>query len=260
MMDMSDIIWMLIFFITAFFYSASGLGGASAYLAYFSIMKVDYTHIPATALFLSVISTFTSTINWIREKYINKTAIPFLIVSVPSAFLGGKIKLSEQTFNILLIITLLIVGILMFKPESKNRENGKIQQNITTTKKKIILALPISAAIGFVSGTIGIGGGVFLIPIIYGMGIMDYKYASATGAIFIFLNSISGLFGQITKQTPDINLILKFSAPVISGAFLGSFLSSKKFSANLVKKIFGGVVILLTLIKSAEILVGEISK
>jgi len=260
MMDMSDIIWVLIFFITAFFYSASGLGGASAYLAYFSIMKVDYTHIPATALFLSVISTFTSTINWMREKYLNKNTIPFLIVSVPSAFLGGKIKLSEQTFNILLIITLLVVGVLMFKPENKNKENRKIQQENAIIKRKIILALPISASIGFVSGIIGIGGGVFLIPVIYAMGIMDYKYASATGTIFIFLNSISGFFGQITKQPPDIKLILKFSVPVILGAFSGSFLSSKKFSERLVKKIFGGVVISLALIKSAQILIEKIAK
>jgi uncharacterized protein len=287
-MSMIDFIWIFVFFITSFFYSASGLGGASAYLAYFSLMKLEHTHIPPTALFLSVLSTFTSTINWIKSGYIKKTSILFLIASVPAAFFGGKMKISQMTFNILLIITLFLVGFLMLKSESKekenernkNEDNGKNDPKSGVEKisnyqektsnyhydddkakiKKIILALSLSSAIGFISGVIGIGGGIFLIPIVYWIGIMDYKSASATGAIFIFFNSIFGLLGHITKQSPDIILILKFSVPVVLGAFAGSFLGARKFSAEIIKKIFGFVVIFIASIKSIETIISGLTK
>jgi hypothetical protein len=126
--------------------------------------------------------------------------------------------------------------------------------------KKIILALSLSSAIGFISGVIGIGGGIFLIPIVYWIGIMDYKSASATGAIFIFFNSIFGLLGHITKQSPDIILILKFSVPVVLGAFAGSFLGARKFSAEIIKKIFGFVVIFIASIKSIETIISGLTK
>lgn len=249
MHNLEVIFWLFVFFITAFFYSSTGLGGASAFLAYFSMMKIDYKIIPSLALFLSVISSLTSSIIWIRSGNFNKKTIPLIIFSFPASFLGGKVIVQERTFNILLIITLVSVGVSLLFERNKSEKNNVKEKG----PLEWLIALFLSSAIGFFSGIVGIGGGIFLIPLLVKMKFMNQKEASAAGAVFILVNSISGFIGQATKVKPDIYSIAKFSIPVILGAFLGSYISSTKLKPSTIKKIFGSILLFISLLKFLEV-------
>jgi hypothetical protein len=248
MHNLEIIFWLFVFFITSFFYSSTGLGGASAFLAYLSIMKIDYKIIPSLALFLSIISSLTSSIIWIKSGNFNKKTIPFIIFSSPAAFLGGKLTIQEKTFNILLIITLVSVGVSMFFERNKSEKDDVEEKGLL----EWLIALFLSSAIGFFSGIVGIGGGIFLIPLLVKLKFMSQKEASAAGAVFILINSISGFIGQSSKIKPDIYNIAKFSVPVILGAFFGSYISSTKLKPSTIKKVFGSVLIFISLLKFLE--------
>jgi len=114
-----DIVWFLIFLTTAFFYSSSGMGGASAYLAYLSIMGIPHKLIPSSALSLSVFSSAISTFNWIRAGYFRKLNILIVVFSSPFAFLGGLMRISEKTFNIIISLVLISAGILMLARDTR---------------------------------------------------------------------------------------------------------------------------------------------
>ncbi len=235
--------WHIIFFLTAFFYSAAGLGGASAYLAYFSLMEIEYNLIPSSALTLSILSTITSTINWWRAGYMRKIIIPIVLVSSPPAFIGGRIKINENLFSIILISILLAVGVIMLVPKwGKKTSIGKAW--------RYTILFSSSAILGFLGGAIGIGCGVFLVPIVYFLGFLDEKESASAGSFFILINSIFGLVGHISKLSFDLTFALSFAIPVAAGAFLGSTISAKKIPPNAVKKIFASVIISIAVIKA----------
>ena len=249
-----SVVWMLIFLITSFFYSSSGMGGASAFLAYFSIMGIPYEIIPSSALFLSVFSSAITTFNWIKAGYFRKINIAIVLSSSPFAFLGGIVRIEEETFNIAVSLTLISVGILMLLRKSGEKgENDVRPQESNPDKresaKKLFILFLLSCALGFFGGLIGIGCGVFLFPLVYLLGIMNEKESATAGAFFILINSIFGLAGHITKSSFHLGFALKFLFPVAVGAFFGSRLSSRKFSQNTVRIIFSIVIISIGVIK-----------
>lgn len=236
-------IWNFIFFITAFLYSSAGLGGASAYLAYLSLARIEYKLIPVYALTLNIISTTISSINWL--KHARKIVIPIILVSTPAAFTGGLLKISEKTFIIITSLVLIIVGILMLYPIEK-KIKFKISQNL-------FVILFFSALFGFLGGMIGIGCGVFLVPLLYLTGTAKEKEAASAGTIFILANSIFGLVGHWVKiKSIQTDLIIQPAISVAIGAFTGSYIASNKLPPKLVKNLFGIIVILIALISIAR--------
>ncbi|MDC3036256.1 sulfite exporter TauE/SafE family protein [Candidatus Pelagibacter sp.] len=222
------IILSILFFITAILYSSVGFGGGSTYLALLLIWDIPYNIFPVIALLCNIIVVSGNSFNYIRAGFLNiKLLIPFLIGSIPFAFLGGTLKIEKEIFEILLFFVLLIAGILLLI-NNKSYENNKLK----IKKLNYIFALVVGSALGFISGIIGIGGGIFLSPILFLLKAEKPKIIITTASLFILINSISGILGQFTKENIiyDLNNYLPLFFSVLIGGYIGNFLNLKIFS------------------------------
>lgn len=232
---MSTIVLSFIVTIVAFLYSSVGFGGATGYLAAMSLFGVTPQVMTSTALVLNIMTAGISF--FFRAGHLRFRLLwPFLVTSIPAVFLGGTLKLTDQVYYVLLYSILAFVAIrLMFF--SKNMETEK------THLPPIWIALLVGLGIGLLSGMVGIGGGIFLSPIILLAGWGTSKETSAVAAAFIVLNSISGLAGRITGG----NFVLsEFSLILIPcgliGALIGSFLGARKLSGLTLRRVLGVVM------------------
>ena len=222
------IILPILFFITAILYSSVGFGGGSTYLALLLIWDIPYYIFPVIALMCNIIVVSGNSFNYIRAGNHNfNLLLPFLIGSIPFAFLGGSLKIDKDFFEILLFFVLSIAGILLLI-NNKSYEN----ENLTIKKINFIYSLIIGSILGLVSGIVGIGGGIFLSPILFLLKAERPKIISTTASLFILINSISGILGQFTKdKTFDelMNYWPLFSS-VLIGGLIGNYLNLKIFS------------------------------
>ena len=222
------IILPILFFITAILYSSVGFGGGSTYLALLLIWDIPYYIFPVIALMCNIIVVSGNSFNYIRAGNHNfNLLLPFLIGSIPFAFLGGALKIDKDFFEILLFLVLSIAGILLLI-NNKSYEN----ENLTIKKINFIYSLIIGSVLGLVSGIVGIGGGIFLSPILFLLKAERPKIISTTASLFILINSISGILGQFTKdKTFDelMNYWPLFSS-VLIGGLIGNYLNLKIFS------------------------------
>ena len=221
----------LLFFIIAILYSSVGFGGGSSYLAVLALTGITYTQIRSTALICNIAVVFSNVLLFHKEKLLNwKKVTPLVLFSVPLAFLGGFLKINQTIFFILLGITLLIAAITMWL--SKNIVlNNKAKKN--TCKNAIY-----GGGIGFISGMVGIGGGIFLAPFLHLKNWDIPKKIAATSSVFILANSIAGLFGQYINPDfiIDWNLTSILLVTVFLGGQIGSRMSHKFFSPIQLKK------------------------
>jgi uncharacterized membrane protein YfcA len=218
----------IFFFITAILYSSVGFGGGSTYLAFMLIWGIPFYIFPIIALFCNIIVVSGNSINFIRSGNLNiKLLIPYLIGSIPFAFIGGSIPIEKEFFEILLFITLIIAGFfLLMESESFNQNEIKIN-NIPK-----IFSVIIGSIIGFISGLIGIGGGIFLSPLLFLIKAGYPKHITSTASLFILINSIFGIAGQLTKNiilSEFLNYWPLFVAVLIGGQ-IGSNLNIKFLS------------------------------
>jgi uncharacterized membrane protein YfcA len=153
------------------------------------------------------------------------------------AYLGGSLKLSKEIFYWILLISLVFVALRIYF-----WQNTTIKLNITQNGK-IILSLIAGSILGLVAGIVGIGGGIYLVPLIILLGLGSAKEAAACGAIFIWLNSCSGLISRMQYNSIDLTNYIPLIAAVIAGGTLGSFMGSFKFSPKTMEKILGAVII-----------------
>ena len=218
----------IFFFITAILYSSVGFGGGSTYLALMLIWGIPFYIFPIIALFCNIIVVSGNSINFIRSGNLNiKLLIPYLIGSIPFAFIGGSIPIEKEFFEILLFITLIIAGFfLLMESESFNQNKIKIN-NIPK-----IFSVIIGSIIGFISGLIGIGGGIFLSPLLFLIKAGYPKHITSTASLFILINSIFGIAGQLTKNI-SLSEFLNYwplFVVVLIGGQLGSNLNIKFLS------------------------------
>ena len=235
------IILSFLFLLTATLYSSVGFGGGSTYLALLLIWDIPYLIFPVIALFCNIIVVSGNCINYIKAGNINfKILTPFLMSSVPLAFIGGSLSIDKQVFEILLftILTLAVV-LLLLKFQS-------FDQKIEVYKKiPIIVSLLIGASIGFVSGVVGIGGGIFLSPVLLLIRVDKVKNIATASSLFILINSLSGLAGQFTKAS-TINGIFDYWPLflfVLLGGLLGNYLNLKIFPARILALVTSALVI-----------------
>jgi len=222
------IILSILFFVTALIYSSVGFGGGSTYLALLLIWGVPYTIFPVIALVCNIIVVSGNSINFIRSKNINISLLfPYLIGSIPLAFIGGSISIDKSLFEILLFCVLLAAGIfLLIESKSFNKEQIKINQISR------LLSISIGSIIGFMSGIVGIGGGIFLSPLLFLMKAGYPRHITSSASLFILINSIFGLAGQLTKDqvlNQVVNYWPLFLAVLIGGQ-IGSLLNIKFLS------------------------------
>ena len=236
----------ILFFVTAILYSSVGFGGGSTYLALLLIWDVPYYIFPVIALFCNVIVVSGNSINYVRAGNLNlRLIIPYLIGSVPFAFLGGSINIDKYIFEILLFIVLSVAGILLLI-----NSNSFKSENIKINEINNFISIIIGSILGFVSGIVGIGGGIFLSPILFLMKAGYPKQIATTASLFILINSISGILGQLTKQNV-INEILSYwplFIVVLIGGQLGNFLNLR-FLSNKILAVMTSLLVLFVAIR-----------
>jgi uncharacterized membrane protein YfcA len=233
----SLILFYILLFLVAFLYSSVGHGGASGYLALMALFSITPDVMKPTALLLNLFVSLTSFIQFYRGKHFNwKIFLPFAITSVPMAFVGGMISVDDHVYKKILGILLIIpiVRFLFFG-------NIKVEE---IKKPNFILSLIIGAAIGFLSGLIGIGGGIILSPVLLLLKWADMKKTAAISAIFIFVNSLSGLAGQLQKGINFSTDMYAYVAVAFVGGLCGAYFGSLKLNQNFLKYLLAIVLII----------------
>ena len=219
------IILSILFFVTALIYSSVGFGGGSTYLAILLIWGVPYTIFPVIALVCNIIVVSGNSINFLRSKNINFNLLfPYLIGSIPFAFIGGSITIEKSLFEILLFCVLLVAGIfLLIESKSFSKEKNKINQIPK------LISISIGSIIGFISGIVGIGGGIFLSPLLFLMKAGYPRHITSSASLFILINSIFGIAGQLTKDQILDQVIIYWPLflSVLVGGQIGSVLNIK---------------------------------
>ena len=235
------IILSILFFVTALIYSSVGFGGGSTYLAILLIWGVPYTIFPVIALVCNIIVVSGNSINFIRSKNINFSLLfPYLIGSIPLAFIGGSITIEKSLFEILLFCVLLIAGFfLLIESKSFNKEKIKINQIPR------LLSISIGSIIGFMSGIVGIGGGIFLSPLLFLMKAGYPRHITSSASLFILINSIFGLAGQLTKDQVLDQVVYYWPLflAVLVGGQIGSLLNIKFLSNKILALLTSFLVI-----------------
>lgn len=230
-------IFYILLFIVAFLYSSVGHGGASGYLALMAIYAISPEVMKPTALILNLFVSLTSFIQFYRGKHFKwDIFLPLALASIPMAFAGGLITMDADFYKKILGMLLLIpvVRFLFFK----NIPTDEIQKN------NVWLSILIGSGIGFLSGLIGIGGGIILSPILLFLKWTDQKQTAAISALFIFVNSFSGLAGHMYKGlnlSPDM---ISYVAIAFTGGLCGSYFGSLKFNQNILKNTLAIVLLI----------------
>jgi uncharacterized membrane protein YfcA len=225
------------FFAVALIYSSVGFGGGSSYLALLALpaFALAFPVVRSTALFCNIMVVTGGTIIFYREgKLLWKEVWPYLLSSVPMAYVGGFWPIQQNTFFILLGVTLVIVPFLLwFQPEDFRKENSVALPE--TTAVKVILG----GAIGLLSGLVGIGGGIFLSPSLHILRWSEPRRISALASLFILVNSIGGLAGQMKRGIPELSwqFLLPLLAAVLLGGQIGSRLGARRFNPVYIKRI-----------------------
>ena len=235
------IILSVLFFVTAILYSSVGFGGGSTYLALLLIWNTPYHIFPVIALCCNIIVVSGNCFNYTRAGNLNlKLLFPYLIGSIPLAFFGGSLQIEKGFFEIVLFIVLIFAGfLLLFKFKSYD------DRNETFRKIPKIISIIIGGILGFISGIVGIGGGIFLSPILFLIKAGKPKHIITTASIFILINSISGIIGQLTKNliiSEILNYWFLFLIVFIGGQ-IGNYLNLKIFPARILALITAGLVI-----------------
>jgi uncharacterized membrane protein YfcA len=220
------------FFAIATLYASVGFGGGSSYLAILALTSLAFTEIRATALICNIVVVSNSTLLYYKNGFYNiKKVIPLVLASIPLAFLGGYLRIEERMFFLLLGSTLLAAAILMlYRKTSITSE--KIKQS------SFLKSFSFGGSIGFISGLVGIGGGIFLAPLLHLSRWDTSKRIAATASFFIFVNSIAGIFGQITNPEFSIDPTLTgiLAITVFIGGQIGTRIGIRLINTENLKK------------------------
>ena len=235
------IILPILFFITAILYSSVGFGGGSTYLALLLIWDIPYYIFPVIALFCNIIVVTGNSINYVRAGNHNfKLLLPFLIGSIPLSFFGGTLIINKEIFEILLFLVLSIAGIFLLI-NNKSYED----KNLVIKKINLFISIFIGSILGLISGIVGIGGGIFLSPILFILKADKPKVIITIASLFILINSISGILGHLSKENVlnEIFLYWPLFLAVLIGGLFGNYLNLKVFSNRVLAIITSTLVI-----------------
>jgi len=227
-------------FLVAIVYSSAGFGGASGYLLVMSFFELPIEVMASTALVLNIVVASISFSSYLRAGYFRLSLLFPFLTSIPAAFLGGLLKISEQTYFTLLYLVLTYLGLRMIAfPTLSERPNW------TPRPIPLWLSLLVGTIIGLLSGMLGIGGGIFLSPLIVLMQWGTVKQAAASAGAFIALNSLSGLLGRVASDTFSLG---EFGLPLlavgIAGALIGSHMGAMRFSQAGVRRALGLILLI----------------
>lgn len=234
----ADHILLLSFAISAvaFLYSSVGHAGASGYIAVMSLAEIEPNVIKPTALMLNILVATIATWQFARRGHFSWSLFwPFAVLAVPMAFLGGYLDLPTTVFKIIVGVILILSAVrFMVRPSS----------DTASEPPSLAIAIPTGAGLGLLSGLTGTGGGIFLTPLLLMMRWATAKPAAGVSALFILLNSIAGLLGNVssTKNFPTFAIPLAIAA-VLAG-FAGAHFGSQRFPHSTIKRMLAAVLLI----------------
>ena len=223
------------FLVIGFIYSSVGFGGASSYLAILGVYNLPVYEMKLTGLICNIIVVTAGSILFIKHKQVNiKKIAPLVICSVPMAFLGSVMKISVDTFFILLGSSLILASLLMLI------RTDAVNEAVPGQNRVVIKNAALGGGIGFLSGMVGIGGGIFLSPVLHLSRWDVPKKIAATASVFILVNSISGLAAHLSKPVHEpvqYSRILLLCMAVFVGGQLGSRVGIRKFNPVTIRRV-----------------------
>lgn len=241
-MDISFLVFL--FFITALIYSSVGFGGGSTYLALLVLFHYPFEVIPKIALLCNVIVVLGGWHQFAKGGHFKIKKIgPFVLASIPFAYLGGSIAVGKTLFLILLGLSLAAAGLrLLFAEPYPEGAKHMAPSTFYTGFSWMLLS---GAGLGFISGLVGIGGGIFLAPLLYFLRWGNAKEIAAASSFFILVNSISGLLGQFNKQGEwaGFMVLLPFVLAVFFGGQIGSRIGAKKLSFVALQRVTASLIL-----------------
>ncbi len=240
MADIGLSIWLLAgaFLVVSLAYSSVGLGGGTSYTALMAIAGMGALTIPIVSLTLNLVVTAIGSYHFISNRHARLGLIlPFLVSSIPMAYVGGALQLPKTIFYWLLLASLVFVALRIYVWDQLS---FKLE---TTRKTRLMVSVVAGAILGLLSGIVGIGGGIYLIPLILILGLGTQKEAAACGVIFIFLNSAAGLVARWQYNPVDFTPYVPLFLSVLIGSMLGSRMGATWLKPRTMEKILGVIVI-----------------
>lgn len=221
----NDLLLGLLFFAAALLYSSVGHGGGSGYLAAMALLGMPPAMMRPTALVMNIGVASISLYKFARAGGFNwRLFLPFALTSVPMAFVGGRIHLPVAWFGVLLGVVLLYSALRLFSETLQRDGTGRS----VSGPPPVWLALLVGAGIGLLSGLTGVGGGIFLSPLVVLMGWATVRDSAAPTAAFILVNSVSGLIGLLTRQPTLPEALPWWVAAVLAGGLIGATLGARR--------------------------------
>jgi len=232
----------LVFFVAAL-YSSVGHGGASGYLAVLSFFAVAPSVMSSTALVLNILVAGVALVAYHRAGHLSfRFAWPFIVLSIPAAFVGGWLHVSDQIYHVILAAVLLVAAYRLAMAVTPG-------ENPTESKNpSLVTALSLGGGIGLLSGIVGVGGGIFLSPVVILMRWAETKKTSALSALFIVVNSAAGLGGRFLKGGFEIGEFLPLVFVAFLGGLIGSHYGANRLSGFILRRLLA-VVLLIAAVK-----------
>ncbi len=227
----------ILIFLVAVLYSSVGHGGASGYLAVLSFFAIAPAVMSSTALILNVLVAGIGVVVFSRAKHLSlNLAWPFILFSIPAAFLGALVHIADKTYYLLLAFALFVAAIRL-SISFTSKEEGEMHA------PSMFVALPIGGGIGFLSGIVGVGGGIFLSPIMILRRWADPKKTSAVSALFIVVNSLSGIVGRVARGGFEFSAAVPFIVAAFLGGLVGSHFGANRFSGMTLRRMLSAVLL-----------------
>lgn len=237
----------LAFLLVAFLYASVGFGGGSTYTALLIESGLEWELVPPVSLMCNVVVVAGGVYHFARAGHIDlRFATPLIVTSVPAAFLGGYLQLSENTFLLILGLALLVAGVLLVL-DCSFREDGA-----SSTSNAAGLNLALGAFLGSLAGVTGIGGGIYLAPVLHLYRLAAARTVAATCSLFILVNSLAGLAGQVSKLGAAAEPLVRaqflvLPVAVLIGGQLGSLAAARWLPVSPIRRLTGAVIVLVAL-------------
>ena len=237
----------LAFVVVAFLYAAVGFGGGSSYTAILIASGLSWQLVPPISLLCNIIVVTGGVYHFARAGHLDvKFAAPLIAASVPAAFLAGTVSLDEPTFLFVLAVALLVSGALMLFDRQWHQEEQ------TRPELGTIALLTLGMSLGALAGITGIGGGIYLAPVLHFFRLAEAKTVAATASLFILVNSVAGLGGQLTKLGTDAQILLDtgylvLPVAVLLGGQLGSRIGATLLPSAPIRRLTGLVVLIVAI-------------
>jgi hypothetical protein len=226
--------------VAAFGYASVGHGGASAYIAAMALAGIAPQEMRPIALLLNILVSSLGTWKFYRAGYFRwRLFWPFAVVSIPAAYLGGAITLPGQAYKILVGVVLLYAAVQLWRSGKSGEEMRAVRE------PPLGWAMAIGAAMGLLAGLTGVGGGIFLSPLLLMLGWAGTKQTSAVAAPFILVNSIAGLAAVFVARGATLpTYVWILAAAVLVGGWLGAEYGSRRFANPVVRRVLAVVLAL----------------